>query len=64
MPEPAIDSELLKILACPACDDRPAVELRGDALHCPKCGRTYPIENGIPMMVVNTTPTIDDTKGE
>jgi uncharacterized protein YbaR (Trm112 family) len=47
-----IRKELLEILACPACSDRPKVELRDDGLHCPKCGRVYPVENGVPIMLV------------
>lgn len=47
-----IDPRLLEILACPACEDRPHVEKKGDNLHCPKCGRSYPIRDGIPVMLV------------
>ena len=48
-----IRKELLDILACPACDDRPKVELREDGLQCTKCGRIYPIENGVPIMLTD-----------
>lgn len=48
----SVPDRLLEILACPACDSRPKVELVGDGLHCPQCGRTYPIENGIPIMLI------------
>jgi len=48
-----VDPKLLEILACPACDDRPPVELTGDKLHCPKCKRSYPIRDGIPVMLVD-----------
>lgn len=47
-----IDKKLLEILACPACDDRPSVELKGDKLVCTKCKRAYPIKDGIPVMIV------------
>jgi hypothetical protein len=47
-----ISKELIDILACPSCEDRPRVEPKEDGLHCPKCGRIYPIENGIPIMLV------------
>lgn len=48
-----IKQELLDILACPACDDRPKVTLTADGkfLACPKCRRRYPIENDIPVML-------------
>lgn len=47
-----VDPKLLEILACPACDERPPVELKDDKLVCTTCGRRYPIENGIPVMLV------------
>jgi uncharacterized protein YbaR (Trm112 family) len=49
-----ISNELLEILACPACDERPPVQLseKKDFLACPKCGRRYPIKDDIPVMLV------------
>jgi uncharacterized protein len=47
-----IDEKLLAILACPACDDRPPVKQQGDELVCEKCKRCYPIQDGIPIMLV------------
>ena len=48
----AIDEKLLEILACPACDDRPPVKLKGEKLVCEKCKRAYPIRDGIPVMLI------------
>lgn len=50
-----ISKELLDILACPACEERPAVELSDDEnyLVCNQCGRHYPIRDGIPVMLVD-----------
>jgi len=48
-----LDPKLLDILACPACDDRPPVELKGDKLHCAKCKRSYPVRDGIPVMLID-----------
>lgn len=45
-----ISPELLEILACPA--DKQPVELQGDFLVCHSCGRRYPIEDGIPIMLI------------
>ena len=45
-----ISPELLEILACPA--DKQPVELQGDFLICRTCGRRYPIEDGIPIMLI------------
>ena len=65
MAEP-LDPELLEILACPACKDRPPVEQEGDGLICRKCGRRYPIgENGIPVMLVEeATLPGDDSRAQ
>jgi len=45
-----IDKELLEILACPQC--KAAVEVKDRKVVCPKCGRKYPIKDGIPVMLV------------
>lgn len=46
-----IDKELLKVLACPAC--KTEVRLEGTKLVCEKCGRRYPIREGIPIMLMD-----------
>ena len=54
-PNTQFDPTLLKILACPACDDRPPLHLGAGAatLDCAECGRRYPIEEaGIPVLLV------------
>jgi len=50
-----ISQALLDILACPACEDRPPVRLDRDAqeIVCDRCGRRYPIREGIPVMLVD-----------
>ncbi len=50
--EPIVPEKLLQVLACPACEDRPRVRPRENALECPKCGAIYPVQNGIPAMVI------------
>ena len=45
-----IDPKLLEILACPAC--KTEVKLEGDRLVCVKCGRRYPVRDGIPVMLI------------
>ncbi|MFA5060444.1 MAG: Trm112 family protein [Candidatus Omnitrophota bacterium] len=45
-----IDAELLAILACPAC--KSDVKHQGNKIVCVKCGRKYPIKNGIPIMLI------------
>jgi hypothetical protein len=45
-----IDKKLLEILACPLCKMK--VELVGERLVCAKCGRKYPVRDGIPVMLI------------
>ena len=45
-----ISQELLSILVCPI--DKQAVRLEGESLVCTACARVYPIEDGIPNMLV------------
>jgi len=45
-----IDKELLSILACPAC--KADVELKDNKIYCIKCGKKYPIRDGIPVMLI------------
>jgi len=53
MSDTQIRKELLEILACPACDSRPRVEMDADGIRCSECGRVYPVENGVPIMLVD-----------
>ena len=46
-----IRRELLEILACPVC--KAPVRLDDETLFCESCGRRYPIEDGIPIMLVD-----------
>ena len=50
-----LSQDLLNLLRCPACDDRPRVELTADqqALACVKCHRHYPVKHDIPIMLVD-----------
>lgn len=46
-----IDKELLDILACPAC--KADVELIDHKIVCKKCGKKYPLRQGIPVMLID-----------
>ena len=46
-----IDDALLAILACPACQGD--VALKDNKIVCAKCGRKYPIKNGIPVLLAD-----------
>ena len=41
---------LLDILVCPV--DHAGLEIDANALRCTRCGRRYPVRDGIPSMIV------------
>ncbi len=51
-----IDPELLGILVCPKCESELAVQRAQDgeeqSLDCESCRLSYPVEDGIPVMLV------------
>jgi uncharacterized protein YbaR (Trm112 family) len=49
--EKVIDATLLALLVCPI--DHAELELQDSCLICSKCGRSYPVVDGIPNMVVD-----------
>ncbi|MFA6078455.1 MAG: Trm112 family protein [Candidatus Omnitrophota bacterium] len=57
-----IDDELMKILACPAC--KSDIRLQGEKIVCVKCGRRYPIKDGIPIMLIEEAESADLSKKE
>ena len=58
-PREGLDPTLLEILACP--DDKEPViyQKEGDAerLTCTKCGKRYPVRDGIPVMLIDEATT-------
>ena len=46
-----LPKDLLEILVCPV--DHAKVKLEGERLVCEKCGRAYPVRDGIPIMLVD-----------
>ena len=48
----AISKELLDILVCPLCKEEVRMTPEGTGLQCVKCRRIYPIEDDIPIMLV------------
>jgi uncharacterized protein len=46
-----IDKELLEILACPDC--KGPVEYKDNRIICKKCGKKYPVRDGIPIMMID-----------
>ncbi len=57
-----LDEALLAILACPE-DKGPLFYLEvEEVLFNPRLGRTYPIRDGIPVMLVEEATTLDDAE--
>jgi uncharacterized protein len=48
--ENQVDTQLLEILACTVC--KVHVTQDGDWIVCSRCGRKYPVNDGIPNMLV------------
>lgn len=49
----AINQELLDILVCPLCKKPVTVTADGQGLKCGQCRRVYPIQDDIPVMLVD-----------
>ncbi len=49
----ALDPEVLQLLACPCPAHAPLTLLGADGLRCTSCGRTYPIRDGIPVLLLD-----------
>jgi uncharacterized protein YbaR (Trm112 family) len=43
--------ELLEVLACPACAERPPLRWYEGMLVCDRCHRAYPVREGIPVLL-------------
>lgn len=51
--------ELLDILACPKCKERVVLDENGSHLVCRACRVRYPIEDDIPIMLVDRAEPIE-----
>ena len=54
-----IRKELLDILACPVCKGKVVLNETGTYLLCGACRMRYPIEEEIPIMLVDRAEKID-----
>jgi uncharacterized protein len=48
-----VPQQLLDILVCPACKSPVQLTHEKDGLLCSKCNRIYPIQDDIPVMLVD-----------
>lgn len=63
-----IDPELLEIMVCPKCRGKLSVRTGADGaeafLDCPACALAYPVEDGIPVMLVEEAkPLAEGSRG-
>ena len=49
----ALNQELLDILVCPVCKTPVKLTPDGQGLKCGQCWRVYPIQDDIPVMLVD-----------
>ncbi|MFO7718469.1 MAG: Trm112 family protein [Desulfohalobium sp.] len=56
----AIDSQLLELLACPQCKGELEPTAAEDGLICHNCAVVYPVEDGIPIMLIEEAIALSD----
>lgn len=49
----SLSPELLEILACPKCKGEVRLRDDGEALLCGACRLSYPVKDGIPVMLID-----------
>jgi uncharacterized protein YbaR (Trm112 family) len=55
-----ISKDLLDILACPRCKERVVLSDDGGWLVCGKCSVKYPVEEDIPIMLLERAESLED----
>ena len=53
-----LDSKLLAVLVCPLCKAK--LEANKHELICNKCKLAYPIDDGIPIMLIDSARKFDN----
>ncbi len=55
----ALSPKLLEIMVCPKCKGQLAYLREDDKLTCDKCKLAYPIEDDIPVMLIDEATPLD-----
>jgi uncharacterized protein len=55
-----LDHKLMDILACPQCKGELVIDDAHHGLVCPVCRLRYPVEQGIPMMLIEQAERLED----
>ena len=59
-----IKKELMDILVCPMDKADLVEEESSSQLRCVKCGRLYPVRDGIPIMLIDEARTSSDSDSD
>jgi uncharacterized protein YbaR (Trm112 family) len=62
--KPAVDPKLLEILVCPLTKARLIYDKENNQLISEAAGLAYPIQNGIPIMLIDEAKIVDAKKAE
>ena len=54
-----IRKDLLDILACPKCHEKVTLTGDGEYLVCETCALKYPVEDDIPIMLIDRAESLD-----
>lgn len=54
-----VRKDLLDILACPKCHEKVILSEKEDWLICERCSIRYPIEDDIPIMLIDRAENLD-----
>lgn len=60
----AVDPKLLEILVCPLTKMRLTYDKENNQLISEAAGLAYPIQNGIPIMLIDEAKILDEAKAE
>ena len=60
----AVDPKLLEILVCPLTKTRLTYDPENNQLISEAAGLAYPIQNGIPIMLIDEAKILDEEKAE
>ena len=52
-----LNVKMLDIVACPMCKSNLKYDKKKSALSCSKCGRKYPVKEGIPILLPDESKT-------
>jgi len=55
-----VNQDLLEMLVCPICKEPVVLKKNGNGLKCGKCRRVYPIQDDIPIMLLDAATTEPD----